>query len=210
MSDINFECPFCHQVAEGPAALSGRTVKCPACGESFQVRSGSATKPQKKSCPSCGAENVMRCEMAHAQGTKTGKISGTMLGADFGGDGSISPTFGGGSVGTQSQTILAQMTAPPKAPMNRYAFWCWICFLVLGVPAMVVWFWLRVNSKQEIPTWEAIGMIPMPLVLSLVIGACIAGARGKSTGEAEHERALFSWHRQWVCLTCGHKFMPAT
>ncbi|MCX6996510.1 MAG: hypothetical protein NTV49_05370 [Kiritimatiellaeota bacterium] len=209
MSDIRFECPYCGQKIEAPEKLGGTTVACPGCMERLRLPATARPMPKKKSCPDCGATNVMRCEMAYAQGTKTGKISGAMLGADFGANGSITPVIGGGSVGTQSQTIFAQMSAPPKPRMSRKVCWIIGCILLIGLPTLGLGLWYWWSHPQGEASWMVGVLIAGAIFGPALIGYIIAAALGKSADELDHERALFAWQRSWVCLMCGKIFIPA-
>jgi hypothetical protein len=144
--------------------------------------------------------------MVYAQGTTTGQISGAVIGFDIEEDG-ISPSLiGGGSVGTKSQSLIAQYAAPPEAPTSRVALFGGLWFLFIGVPWAFWWF------RSLDPVWSSLVMyavsLLVPVVVSICVGAWIGFKLGPSEGEKQYKKQLSDWEKTWICLSCGNQWIP--
>lgn len=152
-------------------------------------------------CPECGSPNISRCEMVYAQGTSTGTISGALIGLHAG-QGGISPSLvGGGSVGTQSQSLIAQYAAPPTAPASRVTV-LGIWGLCLSLPLAFVFFLSCKDSN--LCGLESLGVVGC----GFLIGAFVGSSLGRSHEEQQYEIRMMRWRRTWMCLSCGRRFIP--
>ncbi|MCX6985663.1 MAG: hypothetical protein NT118_13080 [Lentisphaerae bacterium] len=213
MSAIKFSCNECLEELEADPDMQGELIECPACNSSITVphkQKGvrvSNSSSKGNTCPKCGSESIARCEMVYASGTKTGTISGTMIGFDVGNDG-ISPRIGVGSVGTQSQSLIAQYASPPEKPMSRNVKWG-LFGLFVGFLPLVFAIIVRLLSTDILlsSSVDIFSISLIALVIGPIIGLIFASIAGKSKEEKEYGGKMGAWRLSWICTTCGNKWI---
>ena len=155
----------------------------------------------KSSCPYCGSENVMRCEMVHLQGTQSGYMLGGAITSD-----DIIPAGGI----TSSQSSLASFCQPPPAPALGSNIGGVLGFVLgaLGVAGLFAAYPTDVWFTARIPVLIYILMAAL-IVGGSLAGQLIGGIVGADTDKKlQWNRIMQDWRKEWVCVACGKKWIP--
>ncbi len=181
-------CPQCG----APLSPAGAAVAAPVTAPAVSAAQATTPQPAKSACacPQCQSDNTVKCSVAHASGSSTGMFSG--LGMDGGGHAGV---LGGSSA---SQTLLAQKLAPPVMESVGCLFW----LVSFGPGMMFILGGLACLS-------ETVGGGLMLLTGGLALCAIpIWKSWEIEAKRPEYERQFREWDAAWVCLRCGHIFVP--
>ena len=139
-------------------------------------------------CPHCESQDVVRCSVAHAQGTTNASFTGS---------------DNQGSYYVRNQTNFASHCAPPPEP--SVVLW----FIVGGFCL----FWTLVlyalvhfmgNDMGFVATILE-GILALLALLTLWFALLFV----KSIREGpKYRAALAYWQKKWVCARCGEIFLP--
>ena len=150
-------------------------------------------------CPHCDTNDIARCCVIYAQGTVAGSSRATAVGGYVPGIGFDQATVYGSN---SSSSALAQVVAPPERPVWR-GNGCLIVIItvVLSFPTFYLireiekWFGLPPGD------WEALMFVPGLLTTPLFVASHILA-------RANDGREIEQWGMTWICLRCGHKWIP--
>ena len=147
----------------------------------------------------------MRCEMAYLQGTKSGYMFGAALTSD---DDGLDVVPAGGF--TQSQTRLAQILQPPAQPaFSGTGCGTIIGLFAVGLPLACVFGFYALQSWAE-GSGGLIGILFLGIIgIAGVVGYFCGGQLGSDSEKKEQwQRDAEMWRRKWVCMACGHLWIP--
>lgn len=147
-------------------------------------------------CPTCSAENTQKIAVVFAAQKSTSQSTTAGVG--------VGPTgVGVGVAGThgQSATLLAQQLAPPVAPTGQYGALGCTTGLLLGMGSCVA---LTSANNAGAGMFLAIGFPLFGLILEKALRQ-----EAMQTAKSKYVSDLAEWERQYVCLRCGHRFIPS-
>jgi hypothetical protein len=153
-------------------------------------------------CPVCDANDTARCVMVYSQGTFKGSSSAT--GSSYqSGYGYAQTHAYGHALGSSA---LAQVVAPPIRPSLKDTG----CFVIVAAIAFTIatFFlvtklgWLLGASEDSTTTW-AVGLMFVPGLLLIPYGIFSYIVR-----RLQFSRLIQEWAATWICLRCGHRWIP--
>lgn len=144
-------------------------------------------------CPQCDSENISKVKMVYMAGTSTSGHSGVGLGGTGEGD------LGGGVfVGlSQTKSLLAKELAPPEKPSLLLP-------IIIGVLTFL-FFGGAVNASSTRDLGIAVTLWVITAFLGLLLLGSVSYYRER---KERYPKELEAWERLWVCLRCGHTFIP--
>ena len=146
-------------------------------------------------CPSCKSENIQKATLTHVSGIS--KTKGVGIGVGMSG-GPLGGLGGGIGVGkATNQTMLSQMTTPPKisSPLSR-AFTIWLLILFVG--------FIFMSLISDLIFTSAI-LIGLSFVI--VIFLSFGGAyKAYCKQDLKNKEMTTAYNEQYICLRCGNVF----
>ncbi len=153
-------------------------------------------------CPSCKSENIQKATMTHVSGIS--KTKGVGIGVGMSG-GPLGGLGGGIGVGkATNQTMLSQMTKPPKiySPLSR-AFTIWFLILFVGFIFSGMILDLIATSKLG----DTISAILIGLLYVILIFLSFYGAyKVYRKQDLKNKEMITAYDEQYICLRCGNVF----
>jgi hypothetical protein len=149
-------------------------------------------------CPSCHTTDVARCCVIYAQGTSsaTSQATGSSYIPGLGFD----QTTIYGSV--SSSTSLAKVVAPPERPrLREVGCLTLIAAVVLGVPVHYVIRWIEGWFGFSEGPWDLLALAPGLLAAPFFVVLHVISRQA-------YQREIQQWGATWVCLRCGHRWIP--
>ena len=134
-------------------------------------------------CPSCHSGNTQRLQMIHAAGTQSVFLSTSGAAGGWAGGGAAFGMGGTSSSGASTST-LANWAAPPS---KRRTF----------LPVALTIFFLLLFFMHLTMTTSLFAIVP---------GIWAFRNIRYNLNELPHLRE--NWLQKWMCLTCGHEFIP--
>jgi hypothetical protein len=153
-------------------------------------------------CPLCDANDTARCVMVYSQGTFTGSSSAS--GSSYQSGYGYSPTHAYGHASGSS--ALAQVVAPPTRPRLKDTG----CLVIVGSVVFAIATFLLVRelgrllgaSEDSATTW-AVGLMFLPGLLLIPYGLF-----SYVVNRLHYSRLIKEWAATWICLRCGHRWIP--
>lgn len=155
-------------------------------------------------CPQCQSQDVIRCAIAYEQGTTTIESRGTSTGGgSYTGSAVRTGDFVSGGVATHqdirssstSQTAFARRCAPPTSTF-KWALLATVIFAVADffLLGLVAGGDIRPSSFVHL-MYAGLGVSVLWLALTIF-------------NWPKHRARLARWRKAWVCVRCGHQFLP--
>lgn len=151
-------------------------------------------------CPSCKSENIQKATMTHVSGISKTKGIGIGVGMSGGPLGGLGGGIGVGKA--TNQTMLSQMTTPPKisSPFFR-AFIIWFLILFVG------FIFIGLVIDLILKTGDTIAAILIGLLFVIVIFLSFGGAyKAYRKQDLKNKETMTAYSEQYICLRCGNVF----
>ncbi len=139
-------------------------------------------------CPRCGSGNASSFQMIYQSGTQTGNFKAVSYGLKAG-------VIGTGGK-TNSQSILANQTAPP--PMPGVTAEHVIVAVVVGVVCIAVFNFALSATGREAPAALAV-----MIFIASSLGFLIYNGRKIAQKRELWQSKIKTWENSWMCLKCG-------
>lgn len=144
-------------------------------------------------CPSCQSENTQTIKMVYLSGSSTGRA--TAVGLDNHGDLAVA------QLGSKSQTNLAASFNPGRKPFKRTSIGeigCGFSLVIFGLICML--------DRAVV-----LGIVVLVIAIALIKwGKSTVGKKEArfATETAEWEKKKATLESGWICLKCGHNWIP--
>jgi rubredoxin len=147
-------------------------------------------------CPICGGADTTSFQVGYAAGTNSQSLSGGGIGLD----GSI---FVGGASGI-SRTALALRMAPPAKQSEFNGVAAVLLGVLMSAISFIGVFAVRRSDQSIMILLVLLGTFSL---LAAAMGIVLYRRAARFNTHA-WPRLREKWSRQWMCLRCGHVFVP--
>ena len=151
------------------------------------IKERKARNPASTTCPKCDADDTRSFEMVHSEGTSSGTFSAGSYTLGVG------PTLTKGQ--TSSQSVLASKTQPPEKPAIKFG-----AILVTFFGSFFL-MWILVSVISPFTGWLNFILV-IGITGLLTFGAYMFETKRVKPLEAEYQKNLATWKRNWICLRC--------
>jgi len=157
-------------------------------------------------CPSCKSDNIQKATMTHVSGISKTKGIGIGVGMTGGPLGGLGGGIGVGKA--TNQTMLSQMTTPPKisSPIGPASGKFLLIFLpsaFLGMLLVVI----LADSFENMIVRQIFAIISTTLIFLFILFLSVRGAyKAFRKAKSENDEIITAYNEQYICLRCGSVF----